>query len=91
MTIPGIGTVSALELMSMIVDIGRFPGPDQMRAYFGMAPKVRDSGESVHHGHITRMGDDMMRMVTDRIVRTHMMHCDDSVIKRKYESVRTRA
>ncbi len=72
MTIPGIGHLSAVELMSMIVDIRRFPNADDMRAYFGMAPKVRNSGETVSHGYITKQGDPMMRKVLERIVSSHM-------------------
>ena len=90
-TIPGIGELSAMELMSMIVDISRFPSSDVMRAYFGMAPKVRDSGDDVNHGHVTKQGDPMMRHVADRVVRLHLMHSDESVIRKSYESVRKRS
>lgn len=90
-TIPGIGELSAMELMSMIVDIRRFPSSDVMRAYFGMAPRVRDSGETVRHGHVTKQGDSMMRRITNRIVQTHLMHCDKSVIRNCYESVKKRS
>ena len=71
----------------MIVDISRFPNADVMRSYFGMAPKVRDSGESIHHGHITKQGDPMMRKVLDRATKSHMRFCTESKVKTKYDSV----
>ena len=67
-SIPGVGLTTAAQLMSMIVDVNRFPTADKMRSYFGMAPTVRDSGGSLKHGHITHRGDPMMRKVLSRIV-----------------------
>lgn len=67
-TIPGVGITTAAQLMSMIVDVHRFPTADKMRSYFGMAPTVRDSGGSLKHGHITRRGDPMMRKILSRVV-----------------------
>lgn len=67
-SIPGVGTTTAAQLCSMIVDVERFPTADRMRSYFGMAPKVKDSGGSVKHGHITRRGDPMMRKILGRVV-----------------------
>ena len=90
-TIPGIGELSAVELMSMIVDISRFPSNDAVRSYFGMAPKVRNSGETICHGHLTKQGDPMMRKVLERIVASHMRWCKESKVTEKYRSVRTHA
>jgi len=91
MRIPGIGKLSAVELMSMIVDISRFPSSDAMRSYFGMAPRVRNSGETISHGHLTKQGDPMMRKVLERIVASHMRWCKESKVTMKYHSVRARA
>ncbi len=77
---PGIGTATAAQICSMIVNIDRFETADKMRSYFGMAPKVKDSGESVKHGHITRRGDPMMRKVLGRVVSQMMIRAlDDSI------------
>lgn len=81
-TIPGIGTTTAAEIMSMIVDIGRFGSADRLRAFFGMAPKVRDSSKTVSHGHITRMGDSMMRFVLGLAVNNHCRFCPEGHIAR---------
>lgn len=79
-SIPGVGRLTAVELKSMIVDISRFETADKMRAYYGMAPKVSDSGESVHHGHITKRGDPMMRLILGRILNVFIQyHPNDNV------------
>ena len=85
-SIPGIGMLSAVQLMSAIVDISRFPTQGQFRSYFGLAPKVKDSGGKMHHGHITKMGDKMVRHILYRVIYTHMNACPNGHIKRYYDA-----
>lgn len=57
MTIPGIGAITALALVSVIGDVTRFPSPRQLVGYLGLDPRVRQSGEkAARHGHISRAG-----------------------------------
>ena len=67
-TIPGIGRLTAIQLMSMIVDIDRFPTADKFRSFFGMSIRVMDSGGKVKHGHVTKKGDPMMRTILGRVL-----------------------
>lgn len=85
-SIPGIGTTTAVEIMSMIQDVDRFDTADKMRSYFGMAPKVRDSGESTKHGHITKHGDPMMRAVLSRVVMANLRCAPRDPIAQYYRS-----
>lgn len=85
-SIPGIGLTTAAEIVSMIVDVDRFETADKMRSYFGMAPKVRDSGESTKHGHITKHGDPMMRAVLGRTVSNILRCAPKDSIARYYRS-----
>lgn len=73
-TIPGIGDLTACQIMSMIVDVSRFPSADMMRSFFGMAPNVRDSGGKMNHARITKKGDPMMRGVLMRTFIIHNQH-----------------
>jgi transposase len=57
MTIPGIDMVVALGLLAAIGPISRFPGPDQLVAYIGLNPSIRQSGEGpAHHGRVAKQG-----------------------------------
>jgi len=57
MTIPGVDMVVAVGLTAAIGPIGRFKGPDQLVAYFGLNPSVRQSGDGrPQHGRITKQG-----------------------------------
>ncbi len=78
-SIPGIGRQTAVQLMSMIIDVKRFVDPEKLCAYFGMAPRVRDSGGKEHHGKMTRNGDPMMRSIVERITLSHIRFCDSTI------------
>lgn len=77
--IPGVGRQTAVQLMSMIVDIDRFEDAEKFCAYFGMVPKVRDSGGKEHHGKMTKNGDKMMRAIMERVTDSHIRCCDSFI------------
>lgn len=58
LTIPGVGPHSAVALVSSIGDPARFSSPRSLVAYFGLDPKVRQSGNGPYrHGKISKHGD----------------------------------
>ena len=78
-TIPGIARQTGVQIMSMIIDISRFGSPGELCSYFGMVPRVRDSGGKEKHGRMTKNGDKMMRSIMERVTLSHMQYCDSSV------------
>ncbi len=61
MTIPGINYVTALTIISEIVDISRFASAEKLVSYAGLAPSHRDSTD-VHRGDkITKRGSAWLR------------------------------
>jgi hypothetical protein len=56
MTIPGVGVTVALGLLATIGDVRRFTTPAQLAAYFGLVPRVSQSGDRCYHGSITKQG-----------------------------------
>ena len=78
-SIPGIGRQTAVQLMSMIVHVDRFRDPEKLCAYFGMVPRVRDSGGKENHGRMTKNGDPMMRSIIERITLSHIRFCDSTI------------
>jgi transposase len=77
----GIGRQSAVQIMSMIIDVNRFTDGEHLCSYFGMVPKVHDSGGKVRHGRMTKQGDKMMRMIMERVTQTHTRYCDSAVTR----------
>jgi transposase len=62
-TIPGIGDVTAMTILSEIGDINRFPDPRHLHSYAGLVPRVYASGESSRYGKITKEGSKFLRYV----------------------------
>ena len=61
LSIPGIGPITAITLLTEIMDINRFKHVDHLVSYIGLAPSVRSSDEKqVQHG-ITRRRNKHLR------------------------------
>jgi len=89
-TIPGIGFYSALFIITEIDDIRRFPHPENLCAYAGLVPTVRQSASSVHYGAISKGGSSNLRWMLTEAVHTHT-HCEpDSRLSRFYAKVARR-
>ena len=62
-SIPGVGDIVAATIIAETGDITRFDDPGQLSSYAGLCPRVSQSGESIHHGHISKMGPPLLRWV----------------------------
>jgi transposase len=57
MTITGVNLTVAAGVMAAIGDISRFHSPGKLVSYFGLNPRVRQSGLGpAHHGRISKVG-----------------------------------
>ncbi|MDP3410159.1 IS110 family transposase [Bosea sp. (in: a-proteobacteria)] len=67
MTIPGISSVVATTVLASIGDVSRFPTPQKLSSYFGLTPKVRQSGDQpARHGRISKQGNgDARKMLVE--------------------------
>ena len=61
MTVPGIGPLTALTFMAAVDDPRRFASSRNVAAYFGLTPRVFQSGQSSFSGRISRRGDRWVR------------------------------
>src|SRR5215203_309874 len=55
-TVPGVGVITATSFVSTLDDAGRFAGAKEARAYLGLVPSERSSGERQQRGHISKAG-----------------------------------
>jgi len=60
-SITGIGDVSATVMLNAIGDVNDFKDEDRLASYFGIVPRVQNSNKTIHHGHITKMGNKIAR------------------------------
>jgi transposase len=63
LTIPGVGLITAIEILMELYDIKRFQTGDQVASYIGLTPKEHSTGETVksRRGHITHAGNAYLR------------------------------
>ncbi len=90
MSIPGFGMVSAAYLMSMVMDIDRFPSRKAFAAYFGVVPKMRESADTTHNCATTHRGDAEVRRLLMQAAFVHVNTVEDSVVKRMWNRLRPR-
>lgn len=60
-TIPGIGALTGSIILSSIGDINRFESIVKLRAYTGMDPVTKQSGDYSISSHISKSGNPLMR------------------------------
>lgn len=54
---PGVNITVAIGLLAAIGDISRFASPGKLVSYFGLNPRVRQSGlQPAQHGRISKIG-----------------------------------
>ena len=60
-TIPGIGLITAMEILTEIEDINRFKNFDHFVSYIGIIPSTNSSGEKDRVGEMTSRGHSILR------------------------------
>lgn len=61
MTIPGVGTLSALGLFAAVGDGKAFKNGRHMAAFLGLVPRQHSSGQKMRLGSITKQGNTYLR------------------------------
>lgn len=76
MSIDGVGETTAMVVTAAIGDVKRFSSSKQIVAYFGLNPRIKQSGSSVHgRGFIQKRGNSL--------VRYYLFNCVLSMIRKQ--------
>jgi transposase len=62
-TLRGVDTITAMTLISELVDMNRFSNPRELMAFAGLVPSEHSSGGRQCRGHITKTGNAHVRRV----------------------------
>jgi transposase len=87
-SIPGIGILSAMEVLVELQEVSRFATADQIAAFLGLTPSQYSSGQHVRMGKITHAGNHRLR--------TRMVECSwiaikkDPFLHKTYEEIKKR-
>jgi transposase len=63
MSLPQVSYYTALLLYAEIGDVHRFPSAKHLASYAGMVPSLKQSGESLRQGRITKQGSPWLRWI----------------------------
>ena len=74
MTMPGVDYYAAMILLSEIGDVKRFPTPEKLVSWVGLAPQVHQSGENNWTGHITKKGSKRARWILTQCAQSARQH-----------------
>ena len=61
MTIPGIGTIRALDIIAEIGEIKRFPMADKLCSYAGLVPSIKQSGNTLRVGGLVKQANKVLK------------------------------
>jgi len=61
LTIPGIGIINALTLLTEADDICRFSSANKFRGYIGLIPKEHSSGERINRSSMSKRGNNRLK------------------------------
>lgn len=85
-SVPGIGTVIALEMLVELQDVKRFKSADKLAAYIGLTPSEYSTGEYVRQGRITRCGNKRVR--TCAVEACWILITKDPWVRAKYDRLK---
>ncbi len=88
-SMPGIGLLSAMEVLLELGDIGRFGRGDRLAAYVGLTPSQYSSGDHVRMGRITAIGKCHLRGTL--IEASWTLIRKDVGMRRIYDRIKQRA
>lgn len=88
-SVPGVGFIIALTILCECGDIRRFDSIDELSSYAGLCPRVTQSGETAHHGHISKQGPPILRWVLQQAAWV-AIRCDPNA-RRIYARIAKRA
>ena len=60
-SVPGIGLLTAMTILTELETMDRFPNLDKMCGYIGLVPSTKSSGEKEKNGDITSRGHGVLR------------------------------
>jgi transposase len=85
-SVPGIGTLVALEMLTELQDVERFSSADKLAAYIGLTPSEYSTGQYVRQGRITRCGNKRVR--TCAVEACWILITRDLLVRKKYDKLK---
>jgi len=88
-SIPGIGVISAMEVLLELQDVSRFRRAEQLAAYVGLTPSQYSSADKVRMGRITGIGKKTLRSIL--VEASWTLISKDPAMREKYDRIKIRS
>ena len=88
-SIPGIGLLTAMEILLELQDFSRFRRAEQLAAYVGLTPSQYSSADKIRMGRITGAGKNTVRSAL--VESCWQLIRKDKAMRKKYEKIKARA
>lgn len=88
-SIPGVGLLSAMEILLELGEIERFRRAEQLPAYVGLTPAQYSSGDKVRMGRITGIGKSHLRGTLVEVAWVAINR--NRVLRRKFDEIKRRS
>jgi transposase len=88
-SIPGVGLISAMELLLELQDVSRFRRAEQLAAYVGLTPSQYSSADKVRMGRITGIGKNTLRSLL--VEASWTLIRKDQGMREKYDRIKIRS
>jgi transposase len=89
-SIPGIGELTAMILVTELCPIERFANIDKVCAYAGLVPTSYQSGESAYHGHLRSDSNHLLRWILTEASWSHQARAKGSDVTKVAKRVSRR-
>jgi transposase len=86
-TAPGIGNILGYTIASEIGDIKRFASPAKLCGYTGLCPRVYQSGDKDHRGHLAKNGPKFLRWA---LIEASTHACKHPLYAERYQRTKKR-
>ena len=73
MQLCGIRAITAYAIVAFVGDISRFANAKKLVSYFGLNPRVNDSGKSIKRGNLSKCGR--------KEVKALLIECAQSILR----------
>jgi transposase len=88
-SIPGIGILTAMEILLELQDASRFRRAEQLAAYVGLTPSQYSSADKIRMGRITGAGKNTVRSAL--VESCWLLIRKDKAMRKKYEQIKARS
>ena len=89
MSVPGIGLITAMELLVELQDVSRFRRADELAAYVGLTPSQYSTADKIRMGRITRAGKSGLRGTL--VEASWSLITIDKAMRENYERIKVRS